>query len=124
MCVYRRTLYTSRECTVCLNHFTACLCKLFLFTITQTLLIFHNSQYAYNGLCCADMHVLYTRHKSQSNNYLNHAWLELLLLLFKIIFGAPLCRRVNGESWERKLSRDQDVYSYCQKQAYSIVMSA
>jgi len=40
-----------------------------------------------------------------------------LLELFKIIIDAPLCR-VNAESWERQLSRDQDAYSYFQKQAY------
>jgi len=38
--------------------------------------------------------------------------------LLKIIVDAPLCRRVNGESWMQNIHVIK-MSSYCQKQAYS-----
>jgi len=39
-----------------------------------------------------------------------HTSLNILyLVLLNIFVDAPLCHRVNGELWERKLSRDHDV---------------
>jgi len=41
----------------------------------------------------------------------------IIIIIIKIIVDPPLCRRVNGESWERNCHVIK-MYSYCQRQAY------